>query len=692
MNEGRLHLPRWAHFPLLLTVALLMAAMARAEISTELLREVFPAARRIGPIEGNPPAAAVFDESGAVGFLFFTQAVIGSLGYSGKPIDVAVGLTLDGKIAGARLMQHQEPILMLGIGAAALDRFVALHRGHDLRAPVAIKAVAPSAGQPDAIAGATVSSLLLREAILRSARTIARSRGIATSAESRTKLELDRFEPRDWEALRDEGAIAQLRLTGTDVARRRGGDASLSPEILFIDFYAALATPAGIGRNLLGDRLFNEIVGRLGDGDQAIILAANGLYSFKGSGFTRGGTFDRVRIVQGGTNFALDAKMHHRLDALGAGMPAFREIGLFVLPAATGFDATAPWRIELLVEGPDSQRPPIVFPNAYALPARFLRSAESQSDDAAPALWERVWHERIGRIAICAAALVALTLILVLQDRFARHAVLYRRVRLGFLVFTLGWLGWYAAAQLSVVNILTFAQALLTGFRWDFFLLEPVVFLLWGFVAVALLFWGRGVFCGWLCPFGALQDLTYRLGRWLKLPALRLPFVVHERLAALKYVAFLLIFALSLNYTAHSLALAEIEPFKTAVVLKFMRAWPFVLYALLLLAAGMVLERAFCRYLCPLGAGLAIPARLRLFEWLKRKKQCGTECQICASRCPVQAIHPDGRINPNECIYCLNCQLLYYDATTCPPLIARRQRRAARVDAGGASHAPVALP
>jgi polyferredoxin len=44
----------------------------------------------------------------------------------------------------------------------------------------------------------------------------------------------------------------------------------------------------------------------------------------------------------------------------------------------------------------------------------------------------------------------------------------------------------------------------------------------------------------------------------------------------------------------------------------------------------------------------------------------------------VQAIHPDGAINPNECIHCLNCQTLYYDQTTCPPLIARRKRRDGR--------------
>ncbi len=671
-------MPQLAQILPILTASLLaLGSMSRAEITPDLLHEVFPGAVRAGPVEGQPPAASVYDDSRAIGFLFFSNAVIGSIGYSGKPIDVAVGLSLSGKITGARLVRHREPILILGIDETSLQRFVSMHRGLDIRTPVSVAPTAPAQGPHDAIAGATVSSLLLREAILRSARAIARSRGIANIGDQE-KIDLDRFEPADWSALRDGGAVAQLRLIGSDVAQRLPGEAAPPPEILFIDLYAALATPAGIGRNLLGDRQFNDLSGKLGDGDQAILLAANGLYSFKGTGFARSGRFDRVRIVQGEATFALEAAMHHRLQMLAAkGAPEFREIGLFVLPASSGFDPTARWRVELLVERADPARAPVVFALDYSLPARFLRQDPTTAEQG-PATWEKVWRQRVGSIVICVVALVALTLILIVQDRIAKKPALYRRLRLGFLVFTLVWLGWYASAQLSVVNVLTFSQALLSGFRWDFFLLEPVVFLLWGFTAIALLFWGRGVFCGWLCPFGALQDLSYRVGRWLKLPAKRLPFVVHERLAAFKYVVFLLIFALSLNMTEQALAMAEIEPFKTAVALKFLRPWPFVFYAVALLALGTVVERAFCRYLCPLGAGLAIPARLRLFEWLKRKKQCGTECQVCAARCPVQAIHPDGRINPNECIYCLNCQLLYYDATTCPPLIARRQRREAR--------------
>ena len=40
----------------------------------------------------------------------------------------------------------------------------------------------------------------------------------------------------------------------------------------------------------------------------------------------------------------------------------------------------------------------------------------------------------------------------------------------------------------------------------------------------------------------------------------------------------------------------------------------------------------------PLGGGLAIPARLHMFRWLKRYRECGNPCQTCAHECPVQAI------------------------------------------------------
>ncbi|MBF0563405.1 MAG: 4Fe-4S binding protein, partial [Alphaproteobacteria bacterium] len=157
---------------------------------------------------------------------------------------------------------------------------------------------------------------------------------------------------------------------------------------------------------------------------------------------------------------------------------------------------------------------------------------------------------------------------------------------------------------------------------------------------------------------------------------------------ALKSIVFLLLLAVSLQSMARAEMLAEVEPFKTIVLLHFVREWPFVLYALIVLGVGLFIERAFCRYLCPLGAALAIPARLRQFEWLKRRRQCGHECTICARQCMVQAIHPTGQINPHECLYCLQCQTSYFDDTVCPPLILRRTKRAKRGTANTGVPAP----
>ena len=130
----------------------------------------------------------------------------------------------------------------------------------------------------------------------------------------------------------------------------------------------------------------------------------------------------------------------------------------------------------------------------------------------------------------------------------------------GNLLFILVWLGWYANAQLSVVNVLTFANSLLTGFSWEYFLSAPLIFLLWASIAAGLLFWGRGPFCGWLCPFGALQELLNNIAQAVKVPQYRLPWGLHERLWPIKYIIFLGLFGMSLYSTAFAEELAEVEP------------------------------------------------------------------------------------------------------------------------------------
>jgi NosR/NirI family nitrous oxide reductase transcriptional regulator len=671
------------------SLALLVSGAGAAKpLDPEALRDVFPDATRFGEATGEPPAAPALREGEVVGYVFSTQDVVGSLGYSGKPLDVLVGLDLDGRITGATIVEQHEPILVIGVAPEDLDRFVARYRGQDIRGRIEVVRGAAEAGEVNAVSGATISSTVIGDAIVRAARAVARSRRIIGGPGGRLRITGD--ERPSWQQLVDDGSLTRLRLTVGEVEAALADEGARlypeatprrDPDSLFAELFFGLATPAPVGASLVGERTYGRLMADHPPGTQLVFVGGRGAWSFKGTTWRRSGIFDRLQLIQSASTVRFQDDQHVRIDELSAdGAPELRELAVFTLPPDGGFDPAAPWRLQVLVAGTaqSGEASYVSFAETYRLPERYLLPSAPNAGAGEEALWRRVWEARTVDIGILVLALACLTAILFFQDMLVRYRRLHAGLRLGFLLFTLLWMGWYAAAQLSVLNVLTFADALRTEFRWDFFLLEPLMFILWSYVAVALLFWGRGVFCGWLCPFGALQELTNRAGRLLGIPQLRLPFGLHERLWPIKYVIFLALFAVALGPAAEAVRLAEVEPFKTTIVLRFDRAWPFVVYALALLAIGLFVERAFCRYLCPLGAAFAIPAKLRLFEWLKRHRQCGAPCQICAVECPVQAIHPDGRINPNECITCLHCQVNYHDGQVCPPMIERRKRRERR--------------
>lgn len=680
-----------ARFLAVVVFGLVSAAAATQPLAQEALyQQAFPGATRFGPIEGAPPAAKAWRGGEAVGYVFHTRDIVATAGYSGKPIDLVVGLDLAGRLTGAVIAEHHEPILVIGVSDADLQRFVAQFTGRDVRDPVTVGR-AKRDGDLDAVSGATVSSIVLADGVLRAARAVARSRGLIAAG----GVDFESYAPADWGMLVADGSIKRHRITVGDLIQAGGaqgvrldmpGIAGAAKDDLFIDLYLALATPARIGRNLVGEQAYNAALGGHPAGDQLLFVAASGRYSFKGTSFRRSGRFDRIQIAQDDRTLALTADQQIPVARLAlSGTPDLPETAVFVMPANSGFDPARPWRLDLIVTGDAPGASSVVLSVTYDLPARYRIADPGAATTAGPAeaatepLWMTIWRARAAEIVVVCIAIIGVTAIFVFQDALVRRKRIYRWVRLGFMTFTLLALGWYAGAQLSVLNVLTFSDALRTGFHWEVFLVDPLLFILWGFTAVGLLFHARGVFCGWLCPFGALQELVGRLGRLLRLPAITPPFALSERAWPFKYILFLGLFALSLGETELTLKLAEIEPFKTAIVMHFDRTWPFVGYAVGLLAVCLFIDRFFCRYLCPLGGALAIPARLRMFDWLKRHWQCGLQCHICEQRCPVQAISPSGQINPNECIQCLECQALYYDDTICPPMVERKRRREPRL-------------
>jgi transcriptional regulator of nitric oxide reductase len=679
-----------------LALVVLLSGPARRAAAEQVpeaprLHAAFPGATRFGPPEGMPPAFPAWRGEELIGHVISTRHAAAAW----QNFELLVGVGRDCRIAGAVLVEHREPILLLGVPEAALEEFVRRHVGLDVTRRIRLGPAATEAQAVQAISRATTSSFALHDAILGTARLLARSRRLAclVGATGTARIDLDSFQRESWPDLLAAGSIVQRRISAAEAAAALRAAGAAEPAAARLPAEANFATnPAQIGANLLGPAEHARLAADAAPGSGMVFLAGDGAYSFKGTAHRRSGVFERVQIVQEDRTIALIAAQHHLIERLRIeGAPELREIALFLLPPVSGFVPDRPWRVELAVTdraAPEAGAPSAVFRLPYTLPSRHLLpppDAGGQEVEDATALWRRIWEGQPWRIGILAAALLGLYAVLALQDQVARRRRLWHAIRLGALGFTLLWLGWYAGAQLSVVHVLTFADALRTRFEWEMFLIDPLVFILWSWVAVALLFWGRGVFCGWLCPFGALQELLSRAARALRVPQLAVPFGLHERLWPAKYIAFFVVFAISLGDMDEAVRSAEIEPFKTAIVLRFQRAWPFLLYLAALLAGGLFVERLFCRYLCPLGAAFALPGRMRMFDWLKRRPQCGSECHICAVRCPVQAIHPRGGINPNECIHCLRCQTLYFDEHTCPPLIARRRRRDGRAalhDAG----------
>jgi NosR/NirI family nitrous oxide reductase transcriptional regulator len=685
--------------------------------------EIFEGADRFGELHGEPPIAPVYRGDELVGHVYLNSDFTSAVGYSGKPIHILVGIDPQGVVRGFKLVDHKEPIVLIGIPEAKVIASLNGLIGKDMGR---VSSGSERPPQVDIVSGATVTVLVMGDSVVRSAVSLIRGNRLggadaapasvsAAPANTETrKLDLSKSEIRDWQALVGDGSVRSLRLTVAEVSKAFAeagqAQAAARPETSnqddrFIDLYVAPVSVPTIGLSLLGERGYERLRGRLKPGQHAILVAGDGAYSFKGSGYVRGGIFDRIELLQDGQGVRFRDRHHSRLgDIAAAGAPRLREIALFVVPEDFAFDVTQPWELQLLVQRSFGAREKATLPYnlGYTLPNQYV-TVERAPEPAAVAkparppaptatgagagnadasafpdekpLWVKMWEMNAVSVGITVFALLVLTVIFFFQDWLVRRPKLFGWVRRGYLLFTLVWLGWYANAQLSVVNVMTFTNSLITDFNWEFFLSAPLVFLLWAAIAAGLLFWGRGPFCGWLCPFGALQELANNLAQWLKVPQVKLPFGLHERLWPIKYIIFLGLFGLSFYSLALAETFAEVEPFKTAIILKFAREWPFVIFALTMLAAGLFIERFYCRYLCPLGAALAIPGRIRMFEWLKRYPECGSPCQRCAKECPVQAIHPEGQINVNECIYCMHCQELYHDDHRCPHMIQVRLKR-----------------
>ncbi|MFH1861438.1 MAG: 4Fe-4S binding protein [bacterium] len=185
-----------------------------------------------------------------------------------------------------------------------------------------------------------------------------------------------------------------------------------------------------------------------------------------------------------------------------------------------------------------------------------------------------------------------------------------------------------------------------------------------GFLLIIGLFSGRFT-CGWLCPWGLVQDLLYKIKRF----AVRIPKV----LIYLKY-AILPSLVIIIPYFTYEHWFSKLCPCGALIAGIPWVLWNPIdpvldlnvidpsdigtLFAVKMIILGVFLllflfiKRPFCRTICPLGAIYACFNRISLVS-LEVKESC-TDCGQCRAVCPTD-LNPRTEINREGCIKCLEC-------------------------------------
>jgi NosR/NirI family transcriptional regulator, nitrous oxide reductase regulator len=625
-------------------------------------------------------------------YMFETIDIEPVAGYGGKPINILVVMNPAGKFMDVRLLSHNEPIFQAPAANALLAGFaeqyidLTMHHSIQVLGYKAQRVFDDQKATLHGVSAGTVSVTAMDRAIMEAASQVAYAKLDDPKAKRDTGQARgpdDKFERMGWNQLVAAKLVQPISWTNKQVEQRfastpmAGKDAEgmIRPTGVAVDLWVSLVGLPQVGRNLLDAAGWREVRALRESGVQVLAVMDSGRYPATSSLSTPTGRATRLVAQQGGQRFNLkELSYTHgvRLSGQYSGVGTSAVLRMFATEPHAGLDLAKPVTLDLnLTRGPgeaDQPQVEVQWQHNIAIP----NIASWQPVRETPA-WLRVWEQRKVDLVILAMGLLVLTLALVYQKWLSASQKRLTTYRTIYLVFTLVFVGWAAQGQLTIVNITSLASALLEGRSGEFLLSDPMAIVLWAFVGISLLVWGRGTFCGWLCPFGAFQELLSMLAKALRIK----PQQFHRKVdAALKNVKYVLLAVIAVAVVVGGPwadKIVEIEPFKTSISMGFQRDWPYVAWAVACLTLSVLVFRGYCRYICPLGAALAVMGKLRLLKWIPRRAECGTPCQTCRHGCGYQAITVVGKVDYDECFQCLDCVADYQDDQRCLPLIRERK-------------------
>ncbi len=623
------------------------------------------------------------------GYAFESIDIAPVRGYSGKPINLFVVTDTEGHYLQARLIEHREPLFRSEGGTKKIAGFAAQYTGLSVRHHIDIRGpqAATSRDEQQAVLhgvqAGTVTARAIDKTMLQSVTTVLalapealeNNGAVGGRRVQRRAADVD-VRPLDWAQLQSRRMIGTTQLTRAQVeaafrgTRAAGADseAASRPDEVAIRFDVALVSLPQVGRNLLDDKGWRLLEANL-RGGEAILVSDSGPLSDLLRG-ARGGALS-FTLAQGGKPLQFRELGYDEGLKLPAELRARHR--LFIIDADTPFDVTRAFELKATLQRRYGPFPTMFAEAAFPLEHRF-HGWRATLADWRDSDWFEAWQKRGWEIGLLLGALALLGVVLLRQRSVTATARRLRNVRVPFLLFTLGGIGWLFQGQLSIVNITSSVESLASGNDLRFLLTDPMTVILWLAVFGSLLVWGRGTFCGWLCPFGALQELISRLMRAVGVRHRRIRHEWDRRLKWIKYGMLAVILGSIWAAPSTTEMLVEIEPFKTAISLYFLRDWPYVAWAAGCVALSVFVYRGYCRYICPLGAALAALNPLRRWGWIARRDACGQPCQTCRSRCDYQSISKEGKVSYQECFQCLDCVAIWQDDRQCLPLVQEKKR------------------